>query len=65
MPLSVRELLAAAHTVQRRRGDGAAAWICGLIAELDKAGDISGADTWSEVFGCLAEIESQHVGTLQ
>lgn len=64
MPLSARELLAAAHMVRRRRGDGAAAWMCGRIAELEIAGDTAGADAWSEILGYLGELESHHVGTL-
>lgn len=64
MPLSARDLLTAAHMVRQRRGDGATAWICGRIAELEMAGDTAGADAWSEILCYLGELESYHFGTL-
>jgi hypothetical protein len=43
--INERELFTAAGMVRHRRGDGAAAWMCGRIAALEKAGDTKGADT--------------------
>jgi hypothetical protein len=62
--LSDRELRTAANMVRQRRSDGAAAWICGRIAALEKAGDTEGADTWAAILERLGELESETVGEL-
>lgn len=52
-----RELWAIAQLMIDRHGEGAAGFVAGRIADLEKAGDVAGADRWTAIMGKLAELQ--------
>jgi hypothetical protein len=51
--------------VRQQHGDGAAAFVGGRIAALEKVGDGEGADTWAAIIERLGELEAGQIGTLE
>lgn len=64
MALTETELITAANIVRKQHGFRAPSWICGRIAELEKAGDTEGAEHWGLILERVSEITSNEVPTM-